>query len=317
MARFLTDADAQGCLTIGDMLPAIETMLGRYGRGDAVNLPRRRIAAPGGYLAVMGGGLLYEGVFGVKTFTHTANGYSFQVSLYDGDSGRLLLYAQANRLGQLRTGATTGVAIKHLAKPAAKTLGIIGAGNQAGDQLRAAAAVRDFAAIYAYSRNPENRRAFAERMTTELGIPVIPVDANREAVSGCDVVIGIAPAETPVIRGQWLAEGATVIGAGPTLLSRREVDDDTIVRAGRRFVDSLEQAPLECGDIAAAVEQGLAQWGQFYELRHAVAGVVSGRASPDEIVYCKLMGTGLADVAAAKLLWERAEAQDLGVVMDW
>ena len=317
MARFLTDADAQGCLTIGDMLPAIETMLGRYGRGDAVNLTRRRIAAPGGYLAVMGGGLLYDGVFGVKTFTHTANGYSFQVSLYDGDSGRLLLYAQANRLGQLRTGATTGVAIRHLAKPAAKTLGIIGAGNQAGDQLRAAAAVRDFSTIYAYSRNPENRRAFAERMTTELGIPVIPVDANREAVVGCDVVIGIAPAETPVIRGQWLSEGATVIGAGPTLLSRREVDDDAIVRAGRRFVDSLEQAPLECGDIAAAVEQGLAQWGQFYELRQAVAGVVSGRASPDEIVYCKLMGTGLADVAAAKLLWERAEAQDLGVVMDW
>ena len=317
MARFLTDAEAQGCLTIGDMLPAIETMLASYGRGDAVNLTRRRIAAPGGYLAVMGGGLLYEGVFGVKTFTHTANGYSFQVSLYDGDSGRLLLYAQANRLGQLRTGATTGVAIRHLAKPAAKTLGIIGAGNQAGDQLRAAAAVRDFAAIYAYSRNPENRRAFAERMTMELGIPVIPVDANREAVSGCDVVIGIAPAETPVIRGQWLSEGATVIGTGPTLLSRREVDDDVIVRAGRRFVDSLEQAPLECGDIAAAIEQGLTQWGQFYELRHAVAGVAPGRASPDEIVYCKLMGTGLADVAAAKLLWERAEAQDLGVVMDW
>lgn len=317
MARFLTDAEAQGCLTIGDMLPAIETMLANYGRGDAVNLTRRRIAAPGGYLAVMGGGLLYEGVFGVKTFTHTANGYSFQVSLYDGDSGRLLLYAQANRLGQLRTGATTGVAIRHLANPTAKTLGIIGAGNQAGDQLRAAAAVRDFSAIYAYSRNPENRRAFADRMTTELGIPVIPVDANREAVVGCDVVIGIAPAETPVIRGQWLSEGATVIGAGPTLLSRREVDDDVIVRAGRRFVDSLEQAPLECGDIAAAVEQGLTQWGQFYELRQAVAGVVSGRASPDEIVYCKLMGTGLADVAAAKLLWERAEAQDLGVVMDW
>ena len=215
MARFLTDAEAQGCLTTGDMLPAIETMLGSYGRGDAVNLTRRRIAAPGGYLAVMGGGLLYEGVFGVKTFTHTANGYSFQVSLYDGDSGRLLLYAQANRLGQLRTGATTGVAIRHLANPAAKTLGIIGAGNQAGDQLRAAAAVRDFAAIYAYSRNPENRRAFAERMATELGIPVIPVETNREAVAGCDVVIGIAPAETPVIRGQWLAEGQRSLAPAP------------------------------------------------------------------------------------------------------
>ncbi len=317
MARFLTDADVDRCVSLPDMLPAIEEMLANYGRGQAVNLTRRKIAAPGGYLAVMGGALLYHDVFGVKTFTHTENGYSFQVSLYEAASGRLLLYTQANRLGQLRTGATTAAAIKYLANPDVPRLGIIGTGNQAGDQLRAAGAVREVGEIYAYSRNAANRRAFAERMTAELGRPVIAAGSNREAVAGCAVVIGIASAQTPVVLGGWLDDGATVIGAGPTSPRHQEVDAGVLTRANRRFVDSLEQAPLECGDIAAAVDQGLVQWGQFHELRRAVAGIVPGRVSADEVVYCKLMGTGVADVAAARLVWERAEELGVGVEMDF
>ncbi|MXZ91960.1 MAG: ornithine cyclodeaminase family protein [Chloroflexi bacterium] len=317
MARFLTDADVDGCVGLHEMLPAIEGMLVNYGNGEATNLTRRRIATPGGYLAVMGGVIMHDGVFGVKTFTHTQNGYSFQVSLYDGDSGELLLYTQANRLGQLRTGATTAIAIKHLANPNGTRLGIIGTGNQAGDQLRAAVQVRDIAEIHAYSRNAENRQTFATRMTDDLGIPVIAAASNQDAVADCHVVIAIASAQTPVVEGEWLAPGTTVIGAGPTLRRYREVDDSTLVRANRHFVDSLEQAPLECGDISAAVDLGLVQWGQFHELRHVVAGVVPGRASADEIVYCKLMGTGLADVAAAKVVWERAKALGIGLEMDW
>ena len=317
MARFLTDADVNQCVGLPEMLPAIETMMANYGRGEAVNMTRRKINTPGGYLAVMGGGLFYDGVFGVKTFTFTPNGYSFQVSLYDAASGSMLLYTQANRLGQLRTGATTGAAVRMLANAEVPRLGVIGTGNQAGDQLRAACAVRDVGEIYAYSRNAENRQAFAERMSQELGKPVIPAETNQAAVADCSVVIGIAPAVNPVIQGEWLADGATVIGAGPTRPTSLEVDDAVLTRASQRFVDSLEQAPLECGDINAAVDRGLVRWSQFHELRHVSAGLVPGRASADEIVYCKLMGTGLADVAAAKLALDRAEAMNVGVQIDW
>ena len=317
MTRFLTDADVDRCVGLTEMLPAIESMMANHGRGEAANLTRRKINVPGGYLAVMGGGLSYDGVFGVKTFTFTANGYSFQVSLYDATSGQLLLYTQANRLGQLRTGATTGAALGLLANAAVPRLGIVGTGNQAGDQLRAACAVRDVGEIYAYSRNAERRQAFATRMSEELGRPVIPAESNRDAVADCAVVIGIAPAVTPVIQGEWLSEGAAVIGAGPTRPTSLEVDDAVLTRAGRRFVDSLEQAPLECGDINAAVDRGLVRWSQFHELRHVAAGLVPGRASADEIVYCKLMGTGLADVAAAKLALDRAKELEIGVDVDW
>ena len=299
------------------MLPAIESMMANYGRGDAANLTRRKIFSPDGYLAVMGGGLFYDGVFGVKTFTFTANGYSFQVSLYDATSGRLLLYTQANRLGQLRTGATTGATLRLLANTRVPRLGVIGTGNQAGDQLRAACAVCDVGEIYAYSRNAERRQAFATRMAAELDRPVIAADTNRDAVADCAVVIGIAPAATPVVEGEWLADGATVIGAGPTTPRSHEVDAAVLTRASRLFVDSLEQAPLECGDINAAVDRGLVRWSQFHEVRHVAAGVVPGRAESDGIIYCKLMGTGLADVAAAKLALERAQELEIGVQIDW
>ena len=140
---------------------------------------------------------------------------------------------------------------------------------------------------------------------------------NRAAVADCDIVVAIAATETPVVRGEWLASGATVIGAGPTMRRHHEVDADTLARADRRFVDSLDQAPLECGDITSAVERGVVQWSQFHELRHVAAGVLPGRSSADEVAYCKLMGTGLADVAAAKALWEKAEAVNAGTELDW
>lgn len=312
MALFLTDAEIDRCITVAEMIPAIEEMQAQFGQGRAVNLTRRRVATPGGYLAVMGGALDYNGVLGVKTFTHTRNGYSFQVSLYDAETGGLLLYTQANRLGQLRTGATTAVAVKHLANSGALRVGIVGTGNQAGDQLRAICAVRDVSDVRAFSRNPERRQAFAARMAAELGLPVNAAASNQDAVADRDAVIAIAAAQTPVVQGAWLSDGATVIGAGPTLRRFREVDDAVIAGADRHFVDSIDQAPLECGDISAAVDLGLAQWSRFHELRHVVAGVIPGRTHPGQKIYCKLMGTGVADVAAAKLALERAQAMGIG-----
>ncbi len=317
MALFLRDEDVLASVTMDAMLETIESMQRHYGRGEAYSLPRRKIIARGGMLAVMGGGLFHEGVLGVKTYTVVKGAYSFQVSLYDADTGALLCYTQANRLGQLRTGATTGVAVKHLSNPGASTVGIIGTGYQAPTQLEAVCKVRDIKKIKAFSRNPENREAFARSMTSSLGVEVSAAASNREAVEDSDVVICIAATMEPVLEGAWLKPGATVIGAGPTTWRAREVDDGTLDRAGKVFVDSVEQAPMEAGDMAGAVDRGIFQWSQVLELRHAVAGMVAGRDNAEQIVYAKLMGTGIADVAAAKLAYDSAKAAGAGMEMDW
>ena len=317
MALFLRDHEVAQCVTMEAMLGAIENMQRRYGHGEAYNLGRRKIIADTGMLSVMGGGLFFEGVLGVKTYTVVRGSYSFQVSLYDAATGKLLCYTQANRLGQLRTGATTGVAVKHLANKGGLKVGIIGTGGQAPTQLQAVASVREISGVKAFSRNAERRNEFAARMSDGLGVGVQAADSNEDAVRNCDLVIGISATTEPVVKGEWLKPGVTVIGAGPTTWRVSEVDEETLTRADRLFVDSLDQAPIEAGDIAAAVDKGVLNWSQLYELRHAVSGTVPGRDSESQIVYAKLMGTGVADVAAAKLAYDAAREQGLGTEMDW
>ena len=317
MTLFLKDEDVHQCVSMDDMLEAIESMQRHYGRGEAYNLTRRKIIGSGGMLGVMGGGMFHQGLLGVKTFTVAKESYSFQVSLYEADTGKLLSYIQANRLGQLRTGATTGVAVKYLANQKPATVGIIGTGGQAPTQLEAVCKVRDVEKVKVYSRNPDRREAFARSAAESLRIEVKPTATSQEAVQDSDIVICIAANTSPVVEGVWLGPGTTVIGAGPTSWREQEVDDVTFQRAGKIFVDSTEQATLEAGDMASAVDRGLLQWSQILELRYAVAGMVQGRDDEDQIVYAKLMGTGVADVAAAKLAYDRARAMGLGLEMDW
>jgi ornithine cyclodeaminase/alanine dehydrogenase-like protein (mu-crystallin family) len=317
MALFLRDEEVNQCVSMDEMVDAIESMQGHFGRGDACNLPRRKLIGSGGLLAVMGGGLFYQGVLGVKTYTVVQGQYSFQVSLYDANTGKLLCYTQANRLGQLRTGATSGVAVKYLANPDAASVGIIGTGYQAATQLEAVCKVRSIRRIMAYSRTAERRDSFARRMAGSLQVDVVPATSNEIAVRDSDIVICIAAAMDPVLEGGWLTPGTTVLAAGPTTWRAREVDDAVLTRADRIIVDSAEQAQLEAGDLASAADRGLLQWSRLQELRQVVSGNIKGRGSPQEIIYAKLMGTGVADVAAAKLAYDRAQVLGLGTQMDW
>lgn len=317
MALFLRDEEVNQCVSMDQMLDAIELMQRHFGLGEASNLPRRKLIGSGGMLAVMGGGLFYQGVLGVKTYTVVQGQYSFQVSLYDANTGKLLCYTQANRLGQLRTGATSGVAVKYLANPDSVSVGIIGTGYQAATQLEAVCKVRGIRRIKAYSRTTERRDSFARRMADSLQVDVVPATGNETAVRDSDIVICIAAAMDPVLEGAWLSPGTTVVAAGPTTWRAREVDDAVLTRADRIIVDSAEQAQLEAGDLASAANRGLLQWSRLQELRQVVSGNIKVRGSPQEIIYAKMMGTGVADVAAAKLAYDRARELGLGTEMDW
>ena len=317
MALFLKDEDVAQCVAMDAMLEAIESMQRQYGDGQAHNMTRRKIIADSGMLSVMGGGLFHQGLLGVKTYTVVKGAYSFQVSLYDANTGELLLYTQANRLGQLRTGATTGVAVKHLANLEDATVGIIGTGGQAPTQLEALSKVRGIKKIKAYSRTQQRREEFARRMTDTMGVEVSAVTSNEDAVRDCDIVLCIAATMDPVVEAAWLKDGSTLIGAGPTTWRAREVDEAVITRAGKLIVDSTEQAAIEAGDLCSAVDKGIIQWSKVHELRHVVSGAVTGRDSKDQVVYAKIMGTGVADVAAAKLAYDSAKAAGLGTEMDW
>ena len=189
---------------------------------------------------------------------------SFVVCLFSLDDGALVAVIEADRLGQVRTGAASGVAAAHLARDGATTLGVIGCGTQAGTQLEAIrAAVPTIERAVAWCRTPERLADFCERTDAE------PAESSQD-VATCDIVVTITSAKDPVLRGEWLREGV-VCAVGANRPSGRELDNVVLERAAFVCCDSVEQAKLESGDLIEPVEAGVLDWLEVHELQEVVA----------------------------------------------
>ena len=303
MTIFITDKEISQLLTMDNMIPAIETMFVQQSKNQASNLPREHIRGLESELAVMGGSLDYLNVFGVKTYTFSKMGYSFHILLYSAINGKLLAFIEANRLGQLRTGATTAVAVKHLTRNPSAKIGMIGTGFQAMTQLEAVSKVQEIQQVKVYSRNLENRLAFAHRASKALSLPVVAVHNYKTAVTDSDILISIASNTEPIIPGQHLHPEALIIAAGPAKSGIQELDEFALKSVSQFAVDSLPQAGYEAGDINFAIDKGFLTWSQVTELQTIISGKETWKTM-NGISYIKLMGTGLADIAASKLAYD-------------
>lgn len=248
---------------------------------------------------------------GFKAYTTSRNGAHFLFLLYGGD-GRLLAIMEADRLGQVRTGAASGVATKYMARKEAATIGIFGTGWQARSQLPAVCAVRSIRQVKAYSRNAERRQAFCREMSETLNVEVIPVEDPEEAVKEADILITITTAKEPVLKGVWLQPGVHLNVAGSNFAQKRELDEEAVRRSALIVVDSKEQARIESGDLLVPIERGLLRWEDVHELGEVVAGRLPGRRSDQEITLFKSNGIALEDVAVAWRVYERAKAEGFG-----
>ena len=316
MALILTDQEIKQSVSMEAMIDAVEEMYYHYALGEASLAERQSVAVGNSQMALMGGSLTYKGLMGAKTYTTVEGRQQYHVSLYDASSGRLLAFMHANWLGALRTGATTGVAVRHLANPDASVMGMIGTGYQAGTQVAAVCCARHINEVKVYSRRPEPRAAFAKRMSEMLGLQVVPSETNRDAVEGSDIVVCLTTTKQPVLDGDWLDDGALLVSAGPVTLDAQEVDQNSVIRSAKIMVDSLAQARYEAGELVAAVKGGTISWEQVTELRQVVAGQRPGRESSTENIFVKHFGIGVVDIAAAKLAYDRAKELGIGLDVD-
>ncbi len=299
-------------LSMDDALRAVEEAFRSLGTGTAVNIPRSRVRLPGHTLHVMSGGIPELNLTGLKAYTTTRHGAKFVVLLFQADTGEPLAAVEADRLGQMRTGAASGVATKYMAREDAATVGVIGTGWQARSQLAAVCGVREVTSVKAFGRDRKRREAYCREMSEVLGVPVQPADSARSCVEDADVVITITSAAQPVLEGAWLAPGAHVNAAGSNALVRTEIDMETVRRARVVAVDSREQARVECGDLLEPVEKGLLHWDRVHELADVVAGHVPGRTGPGDVTLFESQGLAVEDVAAAAVVYERAKAEGVG-----
>ena len=310
MAIFLREDDVQRFLPIVEAIEAVEQGFKEQGSGTGVNLPRTRTQAGGMGVTMMVAVLGERGVGGFKAMG--AGGPL--VMLYGGEPRHLLAVMEAGMLGQIRTGAASGVATRHMARGNASSIGIIGTGYQARTQLAAVCAVRSIKTVKAYSRAPERREEFSQRMSESLGIQVLPASSAQEAVQGTDIAIVITNVRTldPVLLGEWLEPGMHINAAGANSIGRRELDNAAVTRCSIIVADAKDQAMLECADLAVPIGSGLLKWDPVLELGQVVTGRAPGRNSADDITLFESQGIGLEDVAAAAHIFERASAEGAG-----
>ena len=308
----LREAEVERLLDMRSAIDAVEESFRRLAAGEAANVPRTRAIAPGLVLHTMSAAANYLGLSGWKAYSTTRHEARFHVGVYDQQSGALVALIEAGYLGQLRTGATTGVAAQWMARPDVGEVGLFGSGRQAETQLAAVAAVRPIHRAYVYSRNEDRRNAFAERMSERLKINVTPVDRPQEAAEDLPLVITATTSRMPVFDGNDLAEGALVCAIGSNWLNRAEIDTNVVRRADNIVCDSIEACRHEAGDFADALEKGVFDWSRAVELADVVSGRAVGRSRPESISLFKSVGLALEDVALAGKLLELARAAGVG-----
>lgn len=317
---FLTSEDVRGLATPSEYVDAVREGYRERGQGASAE-PRTKLvnADPAGlltgYMAVLPGmnamgGYMYAAGFGTRD-AH------FFLPLFDADSGEPKALLDGASLNPFKTGAAGAVGVDALARPDARSLALVGSGPQARGQLRAIATVRDLQQVNVYSPTKDHRETFAAEMNEEVAPTVAAVASSDAAVEGADIVVTATNAPDPVFDGKLLEDGTHVTAMGQYDANKRELDATTVQR-GKYVPDLRDRAFSDAGSFLQAREEGVVDEGHIHaELGKVVAGEVPGRESRDEITIFDSGGTGIETVAAAQLLYEKADTAGLGQRLDF
>ncbi|WP_291999750.1 ornithine cyclodeaminase family protein [Caldivirga sp.] len=312
MTLYIRESEVNRLLTYGEVIKAVEDGFRLLGTGEAINIPRRRVVLPNAVLHVLQSGVLggYN-VAGLKAYMSTRQGTRFIVLLFSVSTGELLAIIEADRLGQVRTGAASVVASRYMANSMSE-LGIVGSGKQARAQFEAFNSTGALRRVKVISRSRVNAEAFASYIRSS-GVDAVVVD-DYEEVCKVDVLVTATNSREPFIKGEYLMEGVHVNAIGSNWRNRAELTPDAVNRAELIAVDDLEQARDEAGDLIMA---GEAIWSRVVNLSSIVAGRVKGRVSSRSITIFKSLGISIEDIVTAKLIYDKAVKEGIGVELEF
>ena len=330
MVLLLRNHDLRGLMTIAEYIEAVEDGYREFGEGNGAAFPRENLwikgeradSHRGGHLRAGSKasfkfkGALLPGLGGAGLNAYTAGlpgGLETLLFLFDTDTGALAAIMEVLYFDWLKTAAVSALATRYLAPPGSSVLALFGTGRHARSQLYALTQVAAIKRVQAYSRNPDKRRAFCEKMSAELDIEVIPVDSPEAALAEADIVTTITTSPEPVFAGASLPDKPLHINAmGAHYPWVREVDEYTVVNS-RVFVDEMAQAWAEEGEIIMPLEAGAIDKSHVLGgLGALAAGAVRSREADTRWTLFLSGGTGIEDVAVARRLYDKAVARGIG-----
>ena len=313
--RLLTEDHVRALLPMAELITAMESALARFSAGEVLQ-PVRTVLSVGpthAYFGLMPAFLAQPASLGAKLVT-VSNGnharglpsHLATIGLLDPDTGSLIALIDGRYITEARTAAVSAVSARHLARPEASTLAIIGTGVQARSHLEAYAEVRALKHVRVWSPTAKSRDRFVDDMRGRVAAHLSATDTAEAAVSGADLIVLATSAPTPVVERSWVAEGAHVVSVGACRPDQREMPPD-LVTGSRLFVDSRAAALVESGDVVMGInEQRFGKTHIAGELGEVVLGRVPGRTSVDAITVFKSLGMAVEDVVTADLVLRRA-----------
>ncbi|MGH9799619.1 MAG: ornithine cyclodeaminase family protein [Blastocatellia bacterium] len=239
------------------------------------------------------------------------------VVVIDPNTGQTAAAMEGGYLTALRTGAASGAATDLLARADAEVAAIIGAGQQARQQVLAVAAVRSIKRFWIYARRRETAESLISELQPLVSAEMLAADSPAQAVREADVICAATNSRTPVFDGRDLKPGAHVNGIGSYTHEMQEVDFATLRRASKIVVDQCQSALAEAGDLIVAIEHGEIRVEDIYaELGEIASGLKPGRQREDEITYFKSVGNAAQDAAVAHAIFQTAMNKNLGSEFD-
>jgi ornithine cyclodeaminase len=310
-------------LPMADCIDAMEAAFCAAARSDFIQ-PLRIIAwQPDKRGAVASMPAYLDGVLGAKLITvfpqnrsEGLESHQGLVALHEARNGRLLAIAHAGAITAIRTAAVSALATKLLANEDAGDLAILGSGVQAEEHLRAISAVRNIRSVRVWSRTPAHANAFAEQHAPN-GVPVRACGSVEDAVREADIICTVTAATQPVLPGRWVSAGSHINAVGSSVPPFRELDTD-IVKRSRVYVDMRENVLRESDDLLVPIREGvLAENDIAGELAQMVSGRCVLRSDRREITLFKSVGMAIEDLAAVRLVYERALQSGSAPVIDF
>jgi ornithine cyclodeaminase len=309
--RFIDRDEVARRLTYKACIPIVRDAMLALSRGETLQLLRSILKlSEQRFFGVMPGALGTHAPFGAKIVSafsenHHTGRQSHQgvVLLFEPEFGAPVCAVHAGEVTAIRTAAASAVATDALARKDARRLAILGTGEQATTHARALPEVRGFEQVVVWGRSPERARAFAARMTAELGLPVVAAPTVEQAVRDADVVCTVTGASEPILKGAWVRPGTHVNVVGSSFAGPAEIDSDLVVRA--RFVADYREGILRQGaEFLHAKAAGIVGDEHVVgEIGEVLDGRVAGRTSDDEITIYKSIGHVVQDLASAWALF--------------
>lgn len=314
--RFLTEADVVGLVDLGVAVAALESVLAEQGAERAFPVPKALGTwDPRSSMHSLGSASPEAGFAGFKSWVNTPSGASAIYALWDARDGRLAAVMEAASLGQLRTAAISGVATRWLAPAGADELAVCGSGRQALGQVAAVAAVRPVAHVRIYSPDAGRREAFRRRVEEATGLRATAYGSASEAVVDAPVVTLVTRATEPFVDAAMLAPGAHVNAVGAILPGNAELAGDVLAAADLIAVDDVDHARRASRELIEHFGDDDSTWKGVTRLADIVAAG-SGRPAGARLTVFKGMGSGLSDLAVARVALARAEEHGRGIVME-